>query len=1314
MESNIPSQFSPVESDVPSQFVSDASQVPSQFSPLDSNIPSGSPVVSSIESMWESDISMQPSQITSESPNLSNQYSNMESGLLSQTPLDLESGIPSGFGSPVDSQLPSQVSAEPSGEFSWGGSQLPSGLLSVDPSAGFSMVPPASPTLETFSQSPTMSRPPCPCVTKFTQATYNENFSIIYLFFDGPISKFKESPCLDFLRPFTIREIGQDSRCLRLNSTTIAVYPTIFPPLKTLFELRDDAVFCPPPSNDKSCTLSSIIGSQLLSSPYTFRFRVRLSAPNFGDCAPLVLNATIMLGNEIPASYAWNFQLSSEPADWEQTLSRFISRQKSSVITILPSQPIYRQIPRQFPLPVRVDVSNFLGKTAFATAAPSKILIVDPVVNFMVANMSKIHPYVENILSIDAQTILCNGTLVPTFVDWSVIAQTDDESLNLNFTISSIPRHAITFPANSLRALVGTVLKIIVLATSPSVGGSTTTALHLLIQPSPFSVQILPCYSLISSQTTQNFTSAIQDPDSNSASHFSFWWGCETITPTGECPLPISNMPYYTITNHTLSSGKYRILLNASHQDAQASSECVFDVVERPVLYITLHPKSMLTNLNPLHQFVIVATASLSPDPNGETVSGVTFQWQLAMGGQSLENTGVIFSPSGDVMRIMPATLVSGGIYDISVMANSSDGLSGISRISLHVSSPPYGGTVNVDPLYGHALVTSFTIMTDNWQGNMESRPFLYELGYHMNGEKTILAESYKNWARMLLPPGNITIYGKATNKFGCASETRLDILVDPPHSLDAAMSNVMGMFQTEGGFKDSEQQIMYTNLVLDMLDYMTRSRRSNMGTQTIDEILIMLCHSSLNMTSTTLPTSAIVWSGSKLLSRTMKLITNIDHSLCQDISTYANWVVAGMEAIYASQGSIRAETVANMLDALYRMIYKSQELQAPEVIIPAGFSTQRVQSSFLETAITLLQRVQEIQLATKACGSPEERYQIGGVLSYMTAVPDSSLQMQSGSMRIEQSGFTLPMGSCMRGAVIQVQNSLLQNSNVMHSELIFAMDVSVMSVMMYDSDAGLPIHTSENSTYVFDLEPLQSNSTHALNYECAGWRFASGGWDSSLCATIDDNYDRTRRTPIYCECTPLFLVAPHIRMIVTESSNTIQESRTQSESGVRSSAVNPSVSNIPQSAEGKPESYSRSRSRSTFRSALRSRSRARDLTPQPRSNRPAQSNPVGGGGGGAPDGSAQSQGSSGAKASSMDTIVIASASGGTVVIVAVAVYFFRRRRATNVVSPREHLTTYQRRASRALSRSSSVSTIFVDENRRDFNFAIDPIPEET
>lgn len=170
-------------------------------------------------------------------------------------------------------------------------------------------------------------------------------------------------------------------------------------------------------------------------------------------------------------------------------------------------------------------------------------------------------------------------------------------------------------------------------------------------------------------------------------------------------------------------------------------------------------------------------------------VPGVEFSWAVrelddAGGGDaSPVNLSDAATTTGFDQRAFALTsgaLAPGAAYALELTAvSTATGSVGSAQVLARTLRPPFGGLLRLEPASGDALTTVFEATADGWSAHEEvdheSWPltFAFSLVAAPSGPVSLGAASGRNWARLLLPAGDVEIRVLVSDSLGAAAEAQ-------------------------------------------------------------------------------------------------------------------------------------------------------------------------------------------------------------------------------------------------------------------------------------------------------------------------------------------------------------------------------------------------------------------------------------------------------------------------------------------------------------------------------------------------------------
>lgn len=225
-------------------------------------------------------------------------------------------------------------------------------------------------------------------------------------------------------------------------------------------------------------------------------------------------------------------------------------------------------------------------------------------------------------------------------------------------------------------------------------------------------------------------SSSSYDPD-NSAGTLSYYWSCaEDTTTTADCSglvVPTRTTPTLSVGAGKLTAGEYTFTLLAKKGSRNDTATVTVEITTGtpPIISITAPtPNKYPAKYNADDLYLsLTSTVTSSLD--------YTSKWTF-----DTSDVKKPFEVSGnakkDVKNDLTAVLgvygfTGGDTYVFRLTATDSDGFEAYSTVSIVMNKPPTGGAVEVEPINGYALETSFTFTAVRW--TEEDIPITYIFG---------------------------------------------------------------------------------------------------------------------------------------------------------------------------------------------------------------------------------------------------------------------------------------------------------------------------------------------------------------------------------------------------------------------------------------------------------------------------------------------------------------------------------------------------------------------------------------------------------
>eukprot|EP00615_Pteridomonas_danica_P011705 CAMPEP_0114339650 /NCGR_PEP_ID=MMETSP0101-20121206/7864_1 /TAXON_ID=38822 ORGANISM="Pteridomonas danica, Strain PT" /NCGR_SAMPLE_ID=MMETSP0101 /ASSEMBLY_ACC=CAM_ASM_000211 /LENGTH=1211 /DNA_ID=CAMNT_0001472675 /DNA_START=790 /DNA_END=4425 /DNA_ORIENTATION=+ len=280
------------------------------------------------------------------------------------------------------------------------------------------------------------------------------------------------------------------------------------------------------------------------------------------------------------------------------------------------------------------------------------------------------------------------------------------------FTSSKNPRR-LKIPSDSLEALTTYTFKVIGFMTdSPSINNSAT--IEVIVEQQDV-VALITGGSYQQYGRDSSFTldaSNSYDPD-ESAGSFTYSWYCEAdATTDASCAdLTLMNRVNQSVPLNTLPVGDYVFTLMVVKGSRNDTAQVDIEIV---------------AGAPPVISIAALTSAKYNTDEgflSVESSISSTYSFTSIWSADSSDVTslfvdsGSYVSTLSDQLNIVIALsiLTEGNTYTLRLTATDSEDESSYSTVSFTINEPPSSGSVEVTPINGFALDTSFTFTATNW-----------------------------------------------------------------------------------------------------------------------------------------------------------------------------------------------------------------------------------------------------------------------------------------------------------------------------------------------------------------------------------------------------------------------------------------------------------------------------------------------------------------------------------------------------------------------------------------------------------------------
>ena len=364
-------------------------------------------------------------------------------------------------------------------------------------------------------------------------------------------------------------------------------------------------------------------------------------------------------------------------------------------------------------------------------------------------------------------TALSNSTTISLTYTWKLF----DGVLYLpNFANNSTdPRYFLLLPYSLDASKVYTVQVVISLYSFGNILLRSSNSVSVQIGRSGLIATILggsSQSSSISSLIQLDASRSINIDYPQDSSNLNFFWKCTVLTPNfgDDCSANRNtNSSIFTIRPNTIATGVIRLTVYVFDTTGQVAS----DTCELTLVGGNIPIVSILNNRRIYNSMDDIVLGSLINTDYDNTIAS----WSST--NYTSDNLlNIISSLSTDVfnagiynfgLTFLPYTLISGLSYSFSISSyiiNSS--FVSVSGISVQINLPPYGGTLQVSPLTGTALTTTFSFYTSLWTDSSSDYPLSFQFSYYSVDVSTLLTLKYPDslqYIQSILSPNNNTCF---------------------------------------------------------------------------------------------------------------------------------------------------------------------------------------------------------------------------------------------------------------------------------------------------------------------------------------------------------------------------------------------------------------------------------------------------------------------------------------------------------------------------------------------------------------------------
>ncbi|XP_063962086.1 polycystin-1-like [Lytechinus pictus] len=391
-----------------------------------------------------------------------------------------------------------------------------------------------------------------------------------------------------------------------------------------------------------------------------------------------------------------------------------------------------------------VIITNNMDSDA-STASLSKVItivgcLVPPVVTISGSGSSREQPKVylrsDKFRLTSTVRLWCFGLEQPPLFQWStMMIDPYDENANFTDLDDKDGSYADIEPLTFEVGLYNLTMTVTVTDTTPDLSG--TDFAYMRIDPSPLIVTIAggSARSVNGLKDIHFNASGSRNPDQNledqDLSQWNFTWSCKSnhdTTPTPTVPngiceqtteqtIPGKVQPLFTIEAKRLAlDTKYIIRVDAIHADGRFGSyeQAIQTVPGTPVLARIDCITNCLLKVNP--------TSPVSYQAHCENCAtqNATYLWEMTTGEEERELVDLEAKAASELtksgLQIKSNVLESGKFYYVRVYVEEPGMLQGFVEVSFYTNLVPFGGTCDMFPRNGSALVSDFTASCDEWK----------------------------------------------------------------------------------------------------------------------------------------------------------------------------------------------------------------------------------------------------------------------------------------------------------------------------------------------------------------------------------------------------------------------------------------------------------------------------------------------------------------------------------------------------------------------------------------------------------------------